>query len=42
MKESANPVVDKSFKFSVRIVKCYKFLIKKDKDLKSIYDQLLR
>lgn len=42
MKKSKNPVVDKSFDFSVRIVKLYKYLIKRDKDLKSLYDQILR
>jgi len=41
MKNLDNPVVDKSFKFSMRIVNCYKFLIKKDKSLKSLYDQSL-
>jgi len=41
MKSLNNPVVDKSFNFSVRIVKCYKYLIKLDKDLKSLYNQLL-
>lgn len=28
--------------FSIRIVKCYKYLIKKDKHLISLYNQLLR
>jgi len=42
MKNIYNPVVKKSFEFSVRIVKCYKYLIKKDKDLKSLYNQILR
>ena len=42
MKNLYNPVVDKSFKFAVRIVNCYKYLIRKDRDLKSLYDQLLR
>jgi four helix bundle protein len=37
-----NPIVDKSFLFSVRIVKCYKTLIKRDRSLKSVYDQILR
>ena len=41
MKNLDNPVVDKSFSFSIRIVKCYKYLIKKDKDLRSLYNQLL-
>jgi four helix bundle protein len=36
-----NPVVKKSFSFAVRIVKCYKYLIKKDKYLISLYNQLL-
>ncbi len=42
MKKLNNPVVEKSFKFSVRIVNCYKYLIKKDKELKSLYNQLSR
>ncbi len=42
MKKSENPMVDKSFNFSVRIVKLYKYLIKRDKDLISLYDQILR
>lgn len=42
MKKSENPIVDKSFDFSVRIVKLYKYLIKRDKDLISLYDQILR
>ncbi|MCL5027764.1 MAG: four helix bundle protein [Bacteroidetes bacterium] len=41
MKNQNNPIVEKSFNFSVRIVNCYKFLIKKNKDLKSLYNQLL-
>ncbi|OGU77336.1 MAG: hypothetical protein A2V93_11860 [Ignavibacteria bacterium RBG_16_34_14] len=41
MKNLSNPVVEKSFSFSVRIVKCYKYLVKKDKDLRSLYNQLL-
>ncbi len=41
MRRQNNPVVEKSFDFSVRIVNCYKFLIKKNKDLKSLYNQLL-
>jgi four helix bundle protein len=36
-----NPVVNKSFSFAVRIVKCYKYLIKKDKYLISLNNQLL-
>lgn len=42
MKNLYNPVVQKSFDFSVRIVKCYKYLIKKDKELRSLYNQILR
>ena len=42
MKYSENPIVDKSFDFSVRIVKLYKYLIKKEKDLISLYNQILR
>lgn len=42
MKKSENPIVNKSFDFSVRIVKLYKYLIKRDKDLISLYDQILR
>jgi four helix bundle protein len=42
MKEINNPVVDKSFDFSVRIVNCYKYLIKKDKFLSPLYNQLLK
>jgi len=42
MRDFNNPVVEKSFNFSVRIVNCYKYLIKKDKYLGSLYDQLLR
>ncbi|OGU77348.1 MAG: hypothetical protein A2V93_11940 [Ignavibacteria bacterium RBG_16_34_14] len=41
MKNLDNPVVEKSFNFSVRIVKCYKYLIKKDRYLQSLYNQLL-
>jgi len=36
-----NPVDKKSFSFAVRTVKCYKYLIKKDKYLISLYNQLL-
>ncbi|RPI70094.1 MAG: four helix bundle protein [Ignavibacteriales bacterium] len=39
--KSFNPVVEKSFEFSIRIVKCYKYLIKKDTALRSLYNQLL-
>ena len=42
MREINNPVVDKSFDFSVRIVNCYKYLIKKDKFLSPLYNQLLK
>jgi four helix bundle protein len=42
MKNSKNPIVDKSFNFSVRIVKLYKYLIKKEKELVSLYNQILR
>lgn len=42
MKDLENPVVNKSFSFAIRIVKCYKYLIKKDKSLISLYNQLLR
>lgn len=41
MRNLENPVVKKSFSFAVRIVKCYKYLIKKDKYLLSLYNQLL-
>ncbi len=41
MKKSDNAIVEKSFRFSVRIVNCYKFLMKKNKDLRSLYNQLL-
>ncbi|MBI1937894.1 MAG: four helix bundle protein [Ignavibacteriales bacterium] len=37
-----NTLREKSFSFAVRIVKFYKYLLKKDKDLRSIYEQLLR
>jgi four helix bundle protein len=37
-----NPLVIKSFAFAIRTVKCYKYLIKKDKHLISLYNQLLR
>ena len=42
MRNLDNPIVNKSFSFSVRIVKCYQYLIKKDKHLISIYNQLLK
>lgn len=41
MRSAENPVVKKSFAFAVRIVKCYKYLVKKDKYLLSLYNQLL-
>jgi four helix bundle protein len=37
-----NPVVDKSLKFAIRIIKLYKYLIKKDKNLFAVYNQLLK
>jgi four helix bundle protein len=42
MNKLENPVVEKSFDFSVRLVNCYKHLIKKDKYLSSLYNQLLK
>lgn len=42
MRNLENPVVNKSFSFAIRIVKCYKYLIKKDKNLISLYNQLLK
>ena len=42
MRNVENPLVIKSFAFAIRIVKCYKYLIKKDKHLISLYNQLLR
>jgi four helix bundle protein len=41
MRNVENPIVKKSFSFAVRIVKCYKYLVKKDKYLLSLYNQLL-
>lgn len=41
-KKLENPIVEKSFNFSVRIVKLYKYLIKKEKELVSLYNQILR
>jgi four helix bundle protein len=41
LKSLENPVVKKSFSFAARVVKCYKYLIKKDKNLISLYNQLL-
>jgi four helix bundle protein len=41
MRNVENPVVKKSFSFAVRIVNCYKYLVKKDKYLLSLYNQLL-
>lgn len=37
-----NPLVQKSFDFSVRTVNCYKHLIKTDGSLRSLYNQLLK
>ena len=42
MRSLENPVVKKSFYFAVRIVKYYKYLIKRDKNLISLYNQLLK
>lgn len=42
MRNLENPIVKKSFSFAARIVKCYKYLIKKDKKLISLYNQLLK
>jgi four helix bundle protein len=42
MKNINNPIVEKSFYFSVRIVNCYKYLIKKDRNLNALYNQLLK
>jgi four helix bundle protein len=42
VKNLENPVVQKSFSFANRIVRCYKYLIKKDKSLISLNNQLLR
>jgi len=41
MRSAENPVVKKSFSFAIRIVKCYKYLVKKDRYLISLYNQLL-
>jgi four helix bundle protein len=41
MRNVENPIVKKSFSFAVRIVNCYKYLVKKDKYLLSLYNQLL-
>lgn len=38
----SNPLYEKSFRFAVRIVKFYKYLLKKDRNLRSLYEQLLR
>lgn len=40
--EYENPIVDKSFKFSVRIIKFYSLKSKQHNDLKDILKQLLR
>lgn len=37
-----NALREKSFNFAVRIVKFYKYLLQKDRDLRSLYEQLLR
>lgn len=37
-----NALYQKSFEFAVRVVKFYKYLLKKDRDLRSLYEQLLR
>jgi four helix bundle protein len=37
-----NVLLIKSFEFAVRIVKFYKYLLKKDKTLRSLYEQVLR
>ncbi|MFZ0453656.1 MAG: hypothetical protein WAM24_07875 [Ignavibacteriaceae bacterium] len=42
MNKIYNPVVEKSFDFSVRIVNCYKYLIKKERSLSPLYNQLLK
>ena len=37
-----NPIVDKSFNFSVRIVRFYLFLLKRNKNIEPLLKQLLR
>lgn len=37
-----NILYQKAFEFAVRIVKFYKYLLKKNRDLHSLYEQLLR
>ncbi len=37
-----NPIVLKSYKFALRIVKFYKYYIDKDRNLEAIFKQLLR
>lgn len=37
-----NVLYQKSFGFAVRIVKFYNYLLKKDKYLRSLYEQMLR
>jgi four helix bundle protein len=37
-----NPVVEKSYKFAIRIINLYKYLVRKDKSLFAIYNQVLR
>lgn len=36
-----NPVVEKSLKFAIRVVKLYKYIIKKDRYPFAVYNQLL-
>lgn len=38
----SNPIVDKSFNFSVRIVRFYLFLLKRNKNIEPLLKQLLR
>ena len=40
-KSTNNPIVEKSFSFATRIVNCYKHLLKKDNNMRSLYNQLL-
>ena len=37
-----NVLYQKSFEFAVRIIKFYKFLLSKDKSLRSVFEQLLK
>jgi four helix bundle protein len=41
VRDLENPVVKKSFSFSVRIVNCYKHLLNNNRNMKSLYNQLL-